>query len=368
MDAAVLWEPGTDWSVEEVELDGPKHGEVLVRWEASGLCHSDHHPRAGDIPASLPAVGGHEGAGVVLEVGDGVSGFKEGDHVVGSFLPACGKCRWCSTGQQNLCDFGALIMAGHNLDGTFRRRARGRDVGSMSMLGTFAPYGTVPEQSLVAIDEDIPLDKACLVGCGVTTGWGSAVNTAGVRQGDTVVVVGIGGIGAGAVQGARLGGAEQIVAIDPVASKKEHAEGFGATHFAPSMADAVELVRDLTRGVMADSVILTPGLVEGSMIAEALELTRKGGATVVTGLASVTDTAAQMSLVMFTLFQKRLLGSLFGEANPRADIPKLLRLYRAGKLKLDETVTQEYKLTDINGAYDDMLAGRNIRGVVRHQH
>jgi S-(hydroxymethyl)glutathione dehydrogenase/alcohol dehydrogenase len=194
------------------------------------------------------------------------------------------------------------------------------------------------------------------------------VNTAGVQQGDTVVVVGIGGIGSGALQGARLAGAEQIVAIDPIAWKREKAETFGATHAAPSMAEATELVRDLTRGVMADAVILTPGTVEGAMIAEALDLTRKAGSTVVTGLAAMTETAAHMSLTMFTLYQKRLLGSLYGEANPRADIPRLLRLYRAGRLLLDETITREYKLADINIGYADMLAGRNIRGLVRHQH
>lgn len=228
MNGAVLWGPQEDWSVEEVELDGPRDGEVLVTWEATGLCHSDHHPRAGDAPAMLPAVGGHEGAGVVQEVGPGVTSLKPGDHVIGSFIPACGRYRWCSTGRQNLCDFGALIMQGSMLDGSFRRRARGKDVGAFSLLGTFAPVATVPEVSLVKIEDDIELSRACLVGCGITTGWGSAVNTAGVQPGDTVV--GIGGVGSGALQGARIAGAEKIIAVDLVPDKRRSAELFGATH------------------------------------------------------------------------------------------------------------------------------------------
>lgn len=368
MNGAVLWGPHEDWSVEEIDLDGPRDGEVLVSWEATGLCHSDHHPRAGDAPAMLPVVGGHEGAGIVQEVGPGVTSLKSGDHVVGSFIPACGRCRWCSTGRQNLCDFGALIMQGTMLDGTFRRHARDTGVGALSLLGTFAPYGTVPEVSLVKIDDDFDLSRACLVGCGITTGWGSAVNTAGVRPGDTVVVVGIGGIGSGAVQGARIAGAEKIIAVDIVPDKRGSAELFGATHFAGSFEEATELVGELTRGVMADSAILTVGLVEGAMIAQSLDLVRKAGSVVLTGLASFSDVTPTLPLAMFTLFQKRLLGSLFGEANPRADIPRLLSLYREGKLLLDEAVTTEYKLADINAGYEDMLQGKNIRGVIRHEH
>lgn len=368
MQAAILWDAHQDWSVEEVELDGPQEGEVLVSYEASGLCHSDHHPRAGDIPVGLPAVGGHEGAGIVQEVGAGVSGLKPGDHVVASFLPACGRCRWCSTGRQNLCDLGVHIMGGMMLDGTYRRRARGRDVGANSLLGTFGEYGTVSETSLVKIDDDLPLDRACLIGCGITTGWGSAVNTANVSPGDTVVVIGFGGIGSGAVQGARIAGAEHIVVIEPIHAKREKAVELGATHFTSSIDDATELVRELTNGVMADSAILTVGLVEGPMVGQALELVRKAGAVVLTALAPFSDVTPTLPMALFTLFQKRLLGSLYGEANPRADIPRLLSLYREGKLLLDEVVTTEYKLADINSGFDDMLAGKNIRGVVLHDH
>ncbi|MDQ1485913.1 MAG: hypothetical protein QOJ62_1606, partial [Actinomycetota bacterium] len=316
----------------------------------------------------LPILGGHEGAGIVQEVGPGVRDLKPGDHVVASFLPACGRCRFCATGHQNLCDLGALLMTGLQADGTYRRRIKGQDLGVMSFVGTFSQYGVVPDASLIKIDDDLPLSRACLLGCGVTTGWGSAVNTANVRPGDTVVVIGLGGIGSGAVQGARLAGAERIVVIEPIEAKRERALQFGATHFVTAMPEAMALVADLTKGVMADSALLTVGLLEGSMIEDALNIVRKGGAAVVTALASMTDVTPTLPLMMFTLFQKRLLGSLYGEANPRNDIPRLLSLYRDGQLLLDETVTSEYKLNDINEAYDDMRSGANIRGVIIHDH
>lgn len=366
--AAILWEFGSDWSVEEIDLAPPKDGEVMVAWEATGLCHSDEHVRVGDLPGPLPLIGGHEGGGIVQEVGPGVRDLSVGDHVVSSFLPACGHCRWCSTGQQNLCDMGALIMTGTQVDGTYRRQARGQNIGVMALVGTFSPYGTVPEASVVKIDEDVPLSRACLLGCGITTGWGSAVNTADVQVGDTVVVVGCGGIGVGAIQGARMAGAEKIIAVDIVEDKRDKVFPFGATHFVTSVAEATALVAELTRGVMADSAILTVGLLEGSMIADALNLVRKGGAVVVTAIASITDTAASMSLTMLTLFQKRVLGSLYGGANPRPDIARLINLYRDGKLLLDEAVTAEYKLDEINDGYADMRSGHNIRGVIIHDH
>jgi NDMA-dependent alcohol dehydrogenase len=368
MNAAVLWGIDEDWRIEEVELDPPQDGEVLVSFEATGLCHSDHHARTDDIASPLPMIGGHEGAGVVQEVGPGVRDLRPGDHVVASFLPACGRCRWCARGQQNLCDLGAMCNIGTQLDGTYRRHVGDRDINAMLLLGTFAPYGTVSEASLVKIDDDLPLSRACLIGCGITTGWGSAVNTANVRPGDTVVVIGCGGVGSGAIQGARLAGAEKIIAVDVVETRRDEVFQFGATHFASSIEEATQLVGELTRGVMADSAILTVGLVEGAMIGQALELVSKGGAVVLTALAPTSDVTPTLPMTTFTLYQKRLLGSLFGEANPRNDIPRLLSLYREGKLLLDEAVTTEYKLADINVAYDDMFAGRNIRGVVIHDH
>ena len=257
-EAAVLWDREA-WSVEPIELDPPKEGEVLIKLAASGMCHSDEHLLTGDMPVPLPVIGGHEGAGVVEEVGPGVTGLAPGDHVVLGFVPACGKCPPCATGHSNLCDVGGILMTGKQLDGTVRHHARGQDVSTMVCLGTFAPYTVVNQASCVKILDDIPLDKACLVGCGVTTGWGSSVYAADVQPGDNVAVIGIGGIGASAVQGARLAGAEMIFAIDPVQLKRDLAPTFGATHTAPSIEEAFGLIHQETWGHMCDKVDLRHG-------------------------------------------------------------------------------------------------------------
>ncbi|NMO02937.1 NDMA-dependent alcohol dehydrogenase [Gordonia sp. TBRC 11910] len=366
--AAILWERNTEWSVEDIDLDDPKDHEVLVKVVASGLCHSDDHAVTGDLPISIPIIGGHEGAGVVEAVGPGVVGVAPGDHVVMSFIPSCGKCRWCATGHSNLCDLGAHMLGGTQLDGTARAHARGTDVGSLAMLGTFANYTVVPENSVIKIDSDIPLDRACLVGCGVTTGWGSAVNTGEIEPGDTVVVVGIGGIGGSAVQGARMAGARNIVAVDLEPSKEELAKRIGATHFVGSVDEVNTLVGELTLGVMADVAILTVGVVDGDMLQPMVGLARKAGKVVVTGVAPATQIDAKVSLFEVTMWQKQIRGSLFGEANPRSDIPRLLALYKSGQLLLDEMVTREYPLDQINDGYADMKSGRNLRGVIIHEH
>ncbi len=246
--AAVLWGLGQKWEIEEVDLDPPGAGEVLVQLAATGLCHSDEHLVTGDLPFPLPVVGGHEGAGTVVEVGAGVDDIAEGDSVILTFLPACGTCSYCARGMGNLCDMGAALMMGPQIDGTYRFHSRGEDVGQMCLLGTFSEYTVVPKSSVVKIDQGTPLDKAALIGCGVTTGYGSAVRTGEVRAGDTVVVVGAGGIGMNAIQGARIAGALTIVAVDPVEFKRQQATTFGATHTATSMNDAWDLVSDITRG------------------------------------------------------------------------------------------------------------------------
>jgi NDMA-dependent alcohol dehydrogenase len=362
--AAVLWKPGETWSVEEVELDPPKAGEVLVRLAYSGLCHSDDHLITGDMPALTPMIGGHEGAGIVEEIGPEVTDLAVGDHVVPMFMPACGRCRWCATGRSNLCDIGAALMMGTGLDGTSRLHARDQDVYTICFLGTFSQYAVMNERSLVKIPADVPMDAAALVGCGVTTGYGSAVHTAKVQPGETVIVVGIGGVGASAVQGARIAGAEIIIAVDPVEFKREKAAVFGATHTAASVEEATELVRELTHGVMADAAIYTVGVAKGEHVGSLLGLVSKGGRVVMTAVASFAETTVNLSLFELTIFQKELRGSLFGAANGRADIPMLLRLYGAGQLKLDEMITARYALEDLNQGYADMHAGRNIRGVI----
>jgi NDMA-dependent alcohol dehydrogenase len=366
--AAVLWDHNTPWSVEEIELADPKEREVLIKVVASGMCHSDDHAVTGDLAVPLPVIGGHEGAGIVEKIGPGVRDVEVGDHVVLSFIPSCGRCRWCAVGQSNLCDLGAILMAGAQVDGTYRAAARGHDVGTFSLLGTFGNYTVVPEASVVKINKWIPLEKACLVGCGVTTGWGSAVNTGQVSPGDSVVVVGIGGIGGSAIQGAKIAGARHIVAVDISPDKKAMAETLGATHLASSIDEAMTLVDELTWGVMADVAILTVGVASGDMIQPMVGLIRKGGRVVLTAVSPMGATDTQLHLAEMTLFQKQLRGSLFGECNPRADIPRLLNLYEAGLLKLDEMVTTEYRLEDINQGYDDMKSGKIMRGVIIHEH
>lgn len=366
--AAVLWEFGKDWEVAELDLDAPKEGEVLIRFVASGLCHSDEHLRHGDIVPRFPIVGGHEGAGIIEEVGPGVTRVKPGDHVVCSFIPSCGYCRFCSSGQQNLCDWGATILEGCLPDGTFRFHGQGQDLGGMCMLGTFAQHAVISQSSCVVVDDDIPLEVAVLVGCGVPTGWGSSVYAAGVEPGDTVVIYGIGGIGINAVQGAAHAGAKDIIAVDPLAFKREKAEEFGATHSVASAEEAQELVTKLTKGVGADKSIVTVDIVDDQVVQAAFDAIRKGGTEVITGLADPSKLTVQLSGSIMTLFQKTVKGTLFGNSNPMYDIKKLLGLYQAGKLKIDELVTQQYTLDNINQGYDDLLAGKNIRGVLIHDH
>jgi NDMA-dependent alcohol dehydrogenase len=364
-EAAILWGLNEPWSVEEIELDDPHANEIKVRLTASGLCHSDDHCVKGDLMVGMPIIGGHEGAGVVEAVGPGVKRLKEGDHVVLAFIPSCGYCRWCSSGHQNLCDLGATLMTGTPLDGTFRAHARGEGLRTMSLLGTFSPYVVCPEASAIKIDDDLPLDVAALVGCGVTTGWGAAVNLAKVEPGDTVVVVGAGGLGTSAIQGASVSGAAMVIAVDPVEFKRESALRFGATHTAPSMTEAMTLVNQLTRGVMADAAVFTASLAQAEDVGQLLSLIRKGGRAVITSTANPNVQQVNLSLVEFVFFQKELKGNVFGGGNPFVEIPKLLNLYRQGVLKLDEMVTTEYKLADINQGYADLLDGKNVRGLIR---
>ncbi|HEV2450784.1 MAG TPA: NDMA-dependent alcohol dehydrogenase [Streptosporangiaceae bacterium] len=364
--AAVLRGVGQDFEITELDLDRPKAGEVLIRYVAAGLCHSDEHLRRGDLVPRFPIVGGHEGAGIIEEVGPGVTRLKPGDHVVCSFLPVCGHCRWCSTGRSNLCDLGAAIMEGSLPDGTYRFHEDGEDVGGMCMLGTFSERAVISEHSAVKVDEDLPLDKVVLIGCGVPTGFGSAVRAAATEPGDTIAIYGIGGIGINAVQGAALAGARNVVAIDPLANKREAAEQLGATHSCETAGQAHELIYQLTRGVGADAAIVTVGVVTSEVVTAAFNAIRKGGTVVVTGLADPAKTTIELSGAILTLFEKRIQGSLFGSGDPFHDIPLMVELYRSGDLKLAELITQTYKLDQVNQGYQDLLDGKNIRGVILH--
>ena len=368
--AAVLWGIGEDWKIEDVELDDPKSTDVLVTLKAAGMCHSDEHAVTGDLPLPLPVIGGHEGAGIVEAVGPGVSTLVPGDHVSVSFIPSCGRCKYCSTGRQYLCDEGAkLFDLGMMSDGREAHHAKGPD-GNMMPMGRYAQVGTFSEQmlvnenSLVKVEKDLPFHAVALVSCGVATGFGSATERAGTKPGDNVAVIGIGGIGINAVQGARIAGAKRIIAIDPVEFKREQAMEFGATHTYASIEEANAAVPDLTWGDMCERVILSPGVVHGDMLEPALTLTAKGGTLVVTGLAPMMETDAQMNLFMFSMSNKEVKGTVFGSTNPREMIPRLLSMYREGELKLDELITNRYTLDEVNQGYADMRSGKNIRGII----
>lgn len=377
--AAVCPEVGAAWSIEEIELSPPGPNDVVVKMAYAGMCHSDEHLRDGSIGAPeeviaqfgskslYPVIGGHEGAGVVVEAGDRVTTVSVGDHVAVSFVPSCGRCFWCVTGRQNLCDRTAATLAGPMItDGVWRHhRLDGSRVNRMGQLGTFSDHILCDELSLIQIEPDLPLKVAAVISCGIATGFGSSVNRAQVRPGEVAIVIGCGGVGHGALLGAVSAGARAVVAVDPVAFKRESAESIGATHLVESMEEAFPLVTQLTRGQMADVAVLTPSRLEGDMVAPALSLISKDGRLVCTALQRWNDVDVKISLYELAMFNKALLGSQFGSASPRASVLSLLDLYKAGKLPLDALITNEYELENLGDGYDDLLAGRNIRGVVR---
>jgi NDMA-dependent alcohol dehydrogenase len=363
--AAVFRGPGKAWEIEEIELDPPKAHEVQVKMAASGLCHSDEHFLTGDMPFLGSMIGGHEGAGIVEAVGEGVTELAPGDHVVASFLPPCGHCPSCVEGHQGLCDRGMYIAEGWQVsDGTARHHARGEDLRIFCMLGTFARHTVGHEQSFIKIDDDLPLELACLVACGVSTGWGSAVHRARVEPGDDVAVLGVGGVGSAAVQGARLAGARRIVAVDPVEFKREQALRFGATHVVAGIEEALPFVRELTRGRMCQRVICTMSVGRGELLASIMALAAKRGRVVVTNVHPWTETDVTMSMLDLMVMEKELVGSIFGSSRPEVDVPDLLDLYRDGLLDLEGMVTKRYPLEEINDGYEDLRRGRIIRGIL----
>jgi S-(hydroxymethyl)glutathione dehydrogenase/alcohol dehydrogenase len=364
--AVICREPGSPWELTELSLDEPKASEVRIKFFAAGLCHSDDHIQKGHAPMRMPVVGGHEGAGVVDAVGADVTRVRIGDHVVCSFIPACGKCRYCSTGQQNLCNEGRNAGTGMFPDGTFRfHDDSGADLGGLCVLGTFSQYAVVSEWSCIRIPPDIPFDVAALVGCGVPTGWGSAVYAAGVRAGQTVVIYGAGGVGSNAVQGARYAGGKNVVVVDPVEFKRDMAKVFGATHTFADAQAAHEFVVDTTHGQLADHAIITVGVLHDEVIQSAIDVVGKTGQVTIT---AVGNGSVRVHPGLLIGYQRRVQGAIFGGCNPLYDVPRLLGLYRSGDLKLDELITRRYRLDEVNQGYQDMLDGKNVRGVVVHEH
>ncbi|MBN7796936.1 zinc-binding dehydrogenase [Parahaliea mediterranea] len=342
-------------SVEEVDIDPPKSGELKIRMVAAGLCHSDLSIINGKFPVSLPIVLGHEGAGIVEAVGDGVGGFEPGDHVVLSFVPACGACRECDSQRPHLCVSG--LQMGKMLDGTSRVHAGEEDLDVMQYLGCMAEYAVIPAACAVKIDKSIPLEKAALVGCGVMTGVGAAINTASVIPGSTVAVFGCGGVGISVIQGASIAGAEKIIAVDVSDDKLELAKRFGATHGINGVReDAVASIRELTDGGV-DYAFEAVG--NAKLMETANESTRRGGTAIIVGVGSLSDSIS-LNALMLSTSAKTLKGCFYGDANPKADFPRLLNLYRAGKLNLDEMVNKTIALEEAPAAFMEMESGKSM--------
>jgi NDMA-dependent alcohol dehydrogenase len=289
---------------------------------------------------------------------------KVGEHCVLAILPNCGTCRFCRAGTSYLCDSSAGVLEGYAPDGTHRIHARGRGLGAMSYRGTFCSHAVVPADSVIPISKTIPLETAALVGCGVPTGWGSAINAAEAKVGEVSVVIGVGGVGINAVQGFKNACSSILVAVDPIEFKREKAIEFGATHTAANLEEAQELVRELTNGVMADKAVMTVSVAQGELIEPAAQLIRKGGTLVVTAAAPAEQTHIKLDQLTFTMWNKRLQGAMYGSCNSHNDVPLLLDLYERGELMLDELVSKRYKLDEINQGYDDLHEGRILRGLI----
>jgi S-(hydroxymethyl)glutathione dehydrogenase/alcohol dehydrogenase len=378
--ASIVSELNGPWHTETIEIDEPHAYEVKVKMSFAGMCHSDEHLRTGDMApgeavvemltgrtSMYPLVGGHEGAGVVESVGPNVTSLSPGDHVATSFIPSCGRCEYCASGRPYICDLGSHTLVGPMIsDGTWRHHLGEVGLNRSCQLGTFAEYIVVHEASLIRIDPWYDLRAAALISCGISTGFGSAVNRGGTKPGDTVAVIGCGGVGSGAIQGAVHAGARAVIAIDTNQSKVDRALKIGATHGCNSAMDAqVSILPDLTMGKNCDVVIITVGVLTGELIEQVRSITAKGGVIVTVAVAPYDQRTVDLNLFMFSMMNQELRGTIFGSEAPRIQVPRLLRLHHEGKLHVDDLITQEYKLDDVQKGYDDLASGKNVRGVVR---
>jgi NDMA-dependent alcohol dehydrogenase len=355
--AAICYEIGKPLVVEEIKVDAPKQGEVKVKVAATAVCHSDIHFFKGELPGEPPFVGGHESAGFVDEVGPGVTDFKKGDAVVISLLYSCGKCLYCRTGRSHLCN-GTFALATE----TRMHNLKGQDLKQNIQIGSFADYTVVDQSQLVKIPGDIPMDSACMLACGVITGYGAVVNRAKVGPNNNCVVIGAGGVGINSIQAAAISGAYPVIAVDVADDKLETAKKFGATHTVnSSKVDAVKEVQKLTGGEGADFVIVTVGATKP--FEQGFEMTCPNGMVVLVGLAKF-DAMAQYSPFMVTRYERIITGSFMGTTQLHTEIPKLVALYKAGILKLDELITHRFPLEKINEAIDEVVKGKALRNII----
>lgn len=358
MQAAIAFEPQGKVVIEDVDLARPGPNEVLVRLMASGVCHSDWHILKGEWGTGMfPVILGHEGAGVVEAVGDSVSTAKVGDHVILSWRTSCGMCEMCQKGWPVLCERSPTVSRKPLLKG------REQQLGLAGGLGTFAEYSLVHQSAVVVIDPDIPFPQASLVGCGVTTGVGAAINTAGVVPGSTCAVFGCGGVGLNVIQGCRIAGASQIIAVDMLDNKLELAKKFGATDTVnASQVDPVEAIRELTGGPGVHYAFEAIGLVEAPFL-QSIQCTRKRGVTIWVGHAPLNT---NVNIDARTIMQEKMvMGSMYGSARPQIEFPRLLRLYQEGKLMLDELITKTFPLAGANEAFEALGRGEVARSVLQ---
>ncbi len=358
MKAAVGYEPGKPLVIEDVTLDPPKVREVKVKLMATAICHSDIHALHGDLGPLFPTIGGHESAGIVDSVGPGVTAVKPGDHVVVSLVANCGECYYCLSAMPHLCEYPFPLKTESRF-----KNIKGQSLSQMFKVGGFAEYTIVDQSQVAKIPDDMPMDCAALLACGVITGFGSVVWRAEVKSMHSVVVVGVGGVGLNSVQGAAFAGAYPVIAVDVVESKLEAARKFGATHVVNGkQVDAIAEVKKICYGRGADYVFVTVG--SAAAMTQGFRMTGGRGTTVIVGLPTPTDNALTMSPFEFLDRERILTGSYMGSTNLQIGIPKLVELYKAGKLKLDELITNRYPLAQINPAMDEVLAGKALRNVI----
>jgi NDMA-dependent alcohol dehydrogenase len=359
--AAVLYEANTPLQIVEVEQQGPQAGEARVKVMATGVCHSDWHIINGDWKMPLPMVLGHEAAGIVEEVGAGVAHVAPGDHIIFSFRPQCGRCFYCSSGQSILCD-GHTSPRWGMLDGTLRLSHQGRGINQMARMGSFGEYVVCPAEMLVKIRPEMPWAQAGLVGCSVPTGVGAVTNCARVEPGASVLVIGCGGVGLNAVQGARLAGARTIIACDLLDNKLEFAQEFGATHTVNGRQEnVVEKARELTGGRGVDYAFDAIGGEQTTL--QIIDAIRPGGTAVIVGMAAM-SVRAPIAPYYLALQQKTLKGTMYGSIRPTVDIPRLVDLYLDGRLNLDQLISRTYTLDEINDGFEALRTGQVARGVV----